>query len=385
MRPLVAGVVSVLLIALVAGCAAASNQTVTVTGKSLTLYLSAPSAGAGDPAAQDVLSAERLAFKQKHDEVSGFSLRLVTLNTGKLSDRARTAISDTHAIAYLGEVLPGDSADSLGITNAQDLLQVTPTDTALELTQATPAVPKAPGLYYESLKNYGRTFARVVPNTAREAKAQLQEMSTLGVKQLYVTSDGSPYGKAIAQAVRSDASGSGVTIASAASGADGAFVGAADAAFASRTFVSLAGSNPSLKLFGPSALDTPALTTGLSSATGKLNLYVSSPGFLTKELSASGQKFVTDFRSAYGHAPAPSAIFGYEAVAAVLDILHQAGTAANNRSTVVKGFFGIRNRDSVLGTYSITQATGDTNLGAYVFLRLRGNALVPFKSVTVQG
>ena len=285
----------------------------------------------------------------------------------------------------MGEVLPGDSADTLGITNAQDLLQVTPTDTALELTQATPAVPKAPGLYYESLKNYGRTFARVVPNTAREAKAQLQEMSALGVKQLYVTSDGSPYGKAIAQAVRSDASGSGVTIASAASGADGAFVGAADVAFASRTFASLAGSNPSLKLFGPSALDTPALTTGLSSATGKLNLYVSSPGFLPNELSASGQKFVTDFHAAYGHAPAPSAIFGYEAVAAVLDILHQAGTAANNRSTVVKDFFGIRNRDSVLGRYSITQATGDTNLGAYVFLRLRGNALIPFKSVTVQG
>ena len=54
MRTLVAGVVSVLLIALVAGCAAASNQTVTVTGKSLTLYVSAPGA-IGDPVAQDVL------------------------------------------------------------------------------------------------------------------------------------------------------------------------------------------------------------------------------------------------------------------------------------------------------------------------------------------
>jgi branched-chain amino acid transport system substrate-binding protein len=385
MRRMVAGVASLLLAALVAGCAAASNQTVTVAGKSLTLYVSAPPGAASDPQAQDVLSAEQLAFSQKHDEISGFSLKLVTLNTGKLSDHARTAISDTHAIAYVGEVLPGDSADTLGITNDQDLLQVTPTDTALELTQATPAVPKAPGLYYESLKSYGRTFTRVVPNSAREAKAQLQEMSTLGVKQLYVTSDGSPYGKAIAQAVRSDASGSGVTIASAASGADGAFVGAADPAFAARTFVSLAGSRPSIKLFGPSALATPALTAGLASATGKLNLYLSSPGFLTKELSPSGQKFVTDFSTAYGHAPAPSAIFGYEAVSAILDILHQAGNAANNRSTVVKDFLAIRNRDSVLGTYSITQATGDTNLGAYVFLRLHGSALVPFKSVTVQG
>jgi ABC-type branched-subunit amino acid transport system substrate-binding protein len=384
MRVLVAGVASVLLVALLAGCAAAGNQTVTVSGKTLTLYISAPGT-ANDQPQRDILNAEQLAFSQKHDEVSGFSLRLVTLNTGKLSDHARTAISDKNAIAYIGEILPGNSADTLGITNAQDLLQVSPTDTALELTQATPAVPKSPGLYYESLKTYGRTFARVVPNTAREAKAQLQEMSALGVKQLYVTSDGSPYGKAIVQAVRSDASASGVTIASAASGADGAFVGAADPGFAAKTFGSLASANPSLKLFGPSALDTPALTEGLASASGNLNLYLSSPGFQTNELTSAGQKFVTDFRAAYGHAPATTAIFGYEAMAAVLDVLHEAGASANNRSTVIKDFFGIRNRSSVLGTYSIAQATGDTNLGAYVFSRLRRHTLVPFKSVTVQG
>ena len=35
------------------------------------------------------------------------------------------------AIAYLGEVDPGLSSQSLGITNAQDLLQVSPTDTDL--------------------------------------------------------------------------------------------------------------------------------------------------------------------------------------------------------------------------------------------------------------
>jgi ABC-type branched-subunit amino acid transport system substrate-binding protein len=385
MRALVGGAASALIIALVAGCAAAGNRTVTVSGKSLTLYVSAPPGAAGDAQAQDVLAAEQLAFSQKHDEVSGFSLRLVTLQTGKLSDHARSAISDTHAVAYLGEILPGASADTLGITNAQDLLQVTPTDTAVELTQSTAAVPRAPGRYYQSLKTYGRTFARVVPTTAREAKAQLQEMGSLGVKQLYVTDDGSQYGKAIALAVRSGAAGAGLSVASGAAGADGAFVGATDSGFAARTFTHLAAGSPSIKLFGPSALDTAALTTALATAGGTHNVYVSSPGFLSRDLNASGQKFVTDFRSAYGHAPAPSAIFGYEAMAAVLDVLRQAGTQANNRSTVVKDFFGIRNRSSVLGTYSITQATGDTSLGAFVFSRLHGNALVPFKSVIVPG
>ena len=35
------------------------------------------------------------------------------------------------------------------------------TDTALELTQATAAIPSAPGAYYEARSTYGQTFARV--------------------------------------------------------------------------------------------------------------------------------------------------------------------------------------------------------------------------------
>ena len=66
------------------------------------------------------------------------------LHGAKPSDNARTAIQDSTAIAYLGEILPGASADSLGIVNDQDILQVSPTDTAVELTQSTPAVPGAP-------------------------------------------------------------------------------------------------------------------------------------------------------------------------------------------------------------------------------------------------
>ena len=62
----------------------------------------------------------------------------------KLSDNARQAIGDSSSIAYLGELTPGASADTIGITNAEDLLQVSPTDTAVELTQVSPAVPNSP-------------------------------------------------------------------------------------------------------------------------------------------------------------------------------------------------------------------------------------------------
>ena len=94
---------------------------------------------------------------------------------------------------------------------------------------------------------------------------------------------------------------------------------------------------------------------------------MSSPGLLPKQLASAAPTFVSDFRTAYGHAPSVEAIFGYEAMSAVLVALRQAGPSANNRTTVINDFFGIRNQSSPLGTYSI-DANGDTSLGASAFV-----------------
>jgi branched-chain amino acid transport system substrate-binding protein len=368
------------LAALLGGCAASGTSSVKVNGKTLTIYASAP-VGAGQ-AGQDVLAAERLAFNEHRSEVTAFQLAFKPLGAPKLSDRGRTAIQDTSAIAYLGELTPGASADTLGITNAQDVLEVSPVDTAVELTQPTPAVPGAPHGYYESFKNYGQTFARVVPNTAAEARAQIQEMQALSVKQLNVADDGSPYGRAVALAVKQDATKAAITVTSSPSGADAVFYGASNVAAAVRKFNSVAQTNPNTKLFGPSALDTDTLAAGLSS--GARNVYISSPGFLTKDLPPAAKTFVDAFTAQYSRAPAPQAIFGYEAMLAVLDSIKKAGATANNRATVVQNFFSIRNRDSVLGTYSIN-VNGDTNVAPFIFSRLQNGSLHPFAFVQVQG
>jgi ABC-type branched-subunit amino acid transport system substrate-binding protein len=360
------------------GCTAANSaSTLTASGSTLTIYVGTPVGGAGGAVAQDVLDAEQLAFAQSGGKVGTFTLQLSVLNGKKLSDNARTAIQDTSAIAYLGEIRPGDSGDSLGITNAQQLLQVTPTDTALELTQTTAAIPKTPNRYYQALSTYGRTFARVTPNSAFEAKAQAEEMQTLGVHKLYLTGDRSDYGRALASAIRGELQRASITISPTAVGADGAFFAGRDASAASRSFASVLAADPGAKLFGPSALAFDAAALEPVSR----NLYISQPGFLPSGLTAAGQTFVSDFTTKYGHAPAGEALFGYEAMKAVLSVLSEAGTAANNRATVVKDFFAIRNRSaSVLGPYSIN-ADGDTSLASFVFSRLRAGKLVPFAQV----
>jgi ABC-type branched-subunit amino acid transport system substrate-binding protein len=134
-----------------AGCST-TPPAPTISGKTLTVYLSAPSNLAGNPAAQDVIDAEKLAFTQLSGQVKGYTLKLEVLTGNKISDNARSAIMDKSAVAYLGEVTPGTSVDSLGITNAQDVLQVSPTEAA-----------SVPTSKFESFSTYGRTFASMAP------------------------------------------------------------------------------------------------------------------------------------------------------------------------------------------------------------------------------
>jgi branched-chain amino acid transport system substrate-binding protein len=364
----------------VGGCTAAGSNTPTLTGSSLTVYVSDPSSLASDPQAQDVVDAERLAFQQQRSEVTAYHLALVVVSHEKISDNARQAIGDTgHAIAYVGEVLPGDSADSIGITNAEQLLQVSATDTAAELTQKTPAVSGAPQKYYESLSANGRTFARVVPTTVLEAKALITEMQSLGVKSLYVTGDGSEYGRTLADAVRTAASPA-ISVAASQGTADAVLFAGSSQTEAAQALNTAVSSNPKVKLFAPSALNDDAFVGRLSPAAQKA-LSVSSPGLLPEQLATAAPSFASGFKTSYGHAPSVEAIFGYEVMSALLHVLQSKGASANDRSKVVKGFFGIRNRSSPLGTYSINQ-DGDTSIAPFVIERVKAAKLVPVKAVS---
>jgi branched-chain amino acid transport system substrate-binding protein len=377
LRPRALSVCAVLGLFAVTGCSTSTNSAVSVTGSKLTIYGAQPAGGAGGQVATDVLDAEQLAFRQNGSTIGKFTVSFVKLNGAKTSDNPRTAVQNQSAIAYLGEIEPGTSQVSVEITNELDLLQVSPTDTAAYLTQATPADPGAPGKYYPSSSNYHETFARVVPNTAKEAQAIVAEMQSLHLSKLYIADDGQPYGATIAQEVRADAPGHGLTVQSGPSGADAVFYGGNTVAPAAAAVSRAADASPAAKLFVPSALYDSSFVSGLS-ASAQRNLYVSSPGFTASTLTPAGKQFESQFASTYGHAPAPQAIFGYEAMSALLAVLKEAGTAADNRATVVADFRAIKNRQSVLGTYSIVN--GDTTIAPFIFARVKNGALAPVSS-----
>jgi ABC-type branched-subunit amino acid transport system substrate-binding protein len=370
------------LAALLAGCSGTSNSAITVTGNSLSVYASEPPGVAGQQSS-DTLAAEQLALTQAGGQAGKFKVRLVRLHGRELSDNARSAIEDKTSIAYLGELVPGSSAISVPITNELDLLQVSPGDTASYLTRSSPVVPDSPAKFYPSSKSYGETFARDVPTTSQEARALAQAMASLRVSKLYVADDGQPYGATVAASVAQDV-GSGVTVkkgpatvaAFKRSGADAMFLGTNSTSVAGRLFAAVAATSRQAKLFGPSALYSDALVSSLPVGVQR-NVYVSSPGFLPADLTPAGRKFVSDFKVAYGRGPAPTAIFGYEAMAALLAVIRQAGPSASVRKNIVQDFRGIKNRPSALGTYSLSG--GDTNLAPFVIARIQSGALVPFK------
>lgn len=375
-----------------AGCSSSSTggkSSVTVKGSTLTVYASQPPGGSGGQAAVDMLDAEQLALQRAGGKAGAFTVKLVKLNGHELSDNARTAIENQTSIAYLGELQPGTSQIPVEILNQQGLLVVSPADTADYLTQPVPApLSTTPSSYYPARSTYNETFARVVPNSALEARAIVSEMQAQGVSRLYVSHDGEQYGEAVAQEVSTDAKSAGLTLVGSASAADGVFYGASLVSPSARTAATqaldkAATASPSAKLFAPSGLYDDSFVAGLSpGASG--HLFVSSPGFLPKTLPAAGRAFMASFRQSFGHQPVPQAIFGYEAMSALLATLNQAGSKANQRAVVVSDFRSLKNPpNSVIGQYSING--GDPSIAPIIFAHVRGGKLAPFKFVQLQG
>jgi hypothetical protein len=363
-----------------AGCGAASgnNNAATVSGSTLAIVASEPPGSSGGQVATDVLHAEQLAFAQSGGKVGSFQLRFVLAHGAEVSADARTAISDKTAVTYIGEIAPGSSGVSLEITNELGMRQVSPTDTAAYLTHTAPGVKGAPGHFYPASSTYGKTFGRVVPTTIAEASATVARMQAEKLTSIDVEHDGSDYGISVAGELSADARRAGITVSggSATSAAKAVFYAGLPGAAATHALDAAASAAPGAKLFAPSALYDDAFVSGLSTAAQQA-LTVSAPGIPNSSLDAVGRSFVSDFTQRYGHQPAPQAIFGYEAMRAVIATLQKAGAHANARTAVVTDFRSLTRSagQSALGAYTLRG--GDTSIGPFVFARVSNGTLVP--------
>jgi branched-chain amino acid transport system substrate-binding protein len=400
------------LAAAVAGCGSRSaTQHQTIRGTTLTIYSSVPLHGASRMNAQAVVNGEQLALQQAHGRVGRYRIVLRSLDDstvqrqawdpGTTTVNARTAITDPNTVLYIGELNSGASAVSIPLLNRVGIPQISPTSTAVGLTSADAGA--APG---EPLKYYPtgvRTFARIVPNDAIQARVQIKLQKAAGCRRPYVLDDGEVDGEDLADSYQLVARSAGLHVLGvqafqrratdyaalarsvAQTGADCVLISSLTESGAALLTRQIAAAMPNAQLFASTGL---AESTFVDPSEGGIPVAID-PRIVVTSLTLaptvdppSARSFYAAYERRYGF-PQPYAIFGYDSMSLALNAIARAsdgGRDAVRRADVREALFTTRDRSSVLGTYSITSA-GDTTIRRYGVYRVVGGQLVYWKSV----
>jgi branched-chain amino acid transport system substrate-binding protein len=369
------------------------------SGGSLTIYSSLPLQGDSRPQSESVVNGIKLALQEAGGKVGKFTIKYVSLDdataaAGKwdpaqVSTDARKAAQDKSTIAYIGEFNSGASAISIPVLNEAGILQISPSNTYVGLTRAEGADKGEPDKYYPSGK---RTYGRVVPADHIQAAAQVSYQKDQGCKTLYILNDKEVYGKGIADGVEKVAGEQGIKVAAnegidpkaanfrsvaqkvKASGADCMFFGGITQNKGVQVWKDVHAANPDAKLFGPDGVAESAFSEKIGSSAEKVT-FITNPTLDPKLYPPAAQDFFNTFEQKYGKKPEPYAIYGYESMKVALLAIQNAGDKGNDRAAVIDAFFKIKDRDSVLGKYSIDE-NGDTTLSDYGGNRIEKGQLV---------
>ena len=343
--------------------------------------------------ARDALLGARLALAEAGATAGGHPIRLMSLDdssratrrwdSGSVIENALRAARDGHAIAYLGEFHSAASAISIQLLNKARLLQVSPTNTYVGLTRREGAevTDGEPGTWYPTGV---RTYGRVAPADHLQAAAIAALLASRRVERVLLIDNGEQYGGGIAGMVRRRARAGGLTVLGPRpfrsstrisrlvrrARADAMVFSGVTDEHAVQIFNATHRASPDMTLIGTAGVAESAFTKYLDAGTAQRTL-IMDPALPTAAYTPAGKAFVEAFTTRHGHPPGRYAIFGYEAMKVVLAAIDK---GRGDRAATVEAFFATRNRDSVLGRYSI-DGDGDTTLSTYGVWRVDHGAM----------
>jgi branched-chain amino acid transport system substrate-binding protein len=134
---------------------------------------------------------------------------------------------------------------------------------------------------------------------------------------------------------------------------------------------------PALALLGSHQLASDAFTSQLGSAASRT--LVSTPWLPPSLYPSAAQGMLRRYEARFHERAQASALYGYEAMSATLDAIRGAGRHGNSRDAVIDQFFATKDRDSVLGRYSM-QPNGETTLSHYAVDRVVDGRLVFYRA-----
>jgi branched-chain amino acid transport system substrate-binding protein len=371
-------------------------------GKTLNVYSSLPLQGASRPQTTAMVNGIKLALEQAGDKAGDFSIKYQSLDDSTAQAgswtpeatqaNARKVAQDDSAAVYIGEFNSGASAVSIPILNEAGVPQISPANTAVGLTSDEPgAEPGEPDKYYPTGQ---RTYTRIVPKDTIQGAALATLMKEDGCTKVQLTNDKEVYGAGLARNIQSAAEAQGLDIISneaidknqpnyrsVASKAKGAsadcFVySGITANNAVQLYKDFAAALPDAKLYGPDGVAESGFADpkeGGIPADVASKVKVTVATLSPDEYPPEGQEFFSQFEETYGEPnPDPYAIYGYEAMRLALDAIERSGTG--EKADIVSALFDTKDRQSVLGTYSIDE-NGDTSLTDYGVYTIEGGEL----------
>jgi branched-chain amino acid transport system substrate-binding protein len=374
-------------------CGAGAPST-EATGTQLTVYSSLPLDGPTAATSQQIVNGEKLALSEAGGHAGPFKVSFNSLddaspktgqwNPGESATDAKQAAQDTSTIAYLGDYNSAATAISLPLINGAGILQISPSSPYVGLTSSLDAGADEPGRFYLTGK---RNFARLQPGDPVQAVAQVKLMRSLGVRRLFVIDDQNAFEMPLASIVAGDAKNAGIDVVAHDSiqvepssnftgevqkvsrlHATAVFLAAGPGAGTVSLWRMLHQSDPDLLLLGTSSMDNASFTSQIGAA--ETQTYLTTPLLPIRLYPAAAQRVLSAYRSTFGSAGEAEALYGYEAMSLVLDAIRASGSRGNNRQAVIAKVLSTRNRDSVLGRYSI-EPNGESTISAYAVDRVR--------------
>jgi len=377
-------------------------------GDSVTVYSSFPLQGASRPTGMAFQNGIELAFKQAGNKAGDVDVKFVPLDDATVqagqwtpeaeSANAKKAAQDDSAVAYLGTFNSGAAAISIPILNEAGMAMLSPGNTAVGLTSDAPGADTEAGepeVYYPS---GSRNYARIVPKDTVQGAALAKLMDQDGCKVVGVMHDNEVFGEGLATNVEIAGEEFDYEIVSAGAvdtkaanyrsaaqslgekGVDCFVYGGITASNAVQLYKDVAAAIPGVKLYGPDGVADSDFSEGLP-ANVAADTKVTVATLSEDEYGPEGAKFYKQYKQEYGKAE-PYAIYGYEVGQLILDVIARAEDPTD-RQSVMDAMFDTKDRDSILGTYSIDE-NGDTTLTDYGVYSIDGGEFAFDQKITTK-
>ena len=380
--------------------------------RTLTVYSSLPLQGAQRPQTTDMVKGIELALEQAGGKAGDFTVKYESLDDSTAqagswtpeatTSNARKAAQDESTAIYIGEFNSGASAISIPVLNEAGVPQISPANTAVGLTSDEPgAAPGEPDKYYLTGE---RTYARIVPKDTIQGAAIATVMKEDGCTKVQMTNDKEVYGAGLAKNIESSAEAQGLEIisneavdknapnyrslasAAAGAGADCFVFSGITANNAVQLYKDFEAALPEAKLYGPDGVAEAGFVDpeegGIpADVAAKVTLTVAT--LSPDQYPPEGQEFFDAFREKHDEPnPNPYAIYGYEAMRLALDAIERSGTG--EKADILAALFDTKDRESVLGMYSIDE-NGDTTLSDYGVYKVEKGELVFDRTIQAEG